>query len=65
MVQEFDIFGVFHCLEKGASNGKKNTFYRSSSKWNKVWVVNRTKSNVQPGLYKIGNTASQMYVMWK
>jgi len=23
MVQEFDIFGVFHCWEKGASNGKK------------------------------------------
>lgn len=24
-------------------------------------VVNRIKSSVQPGLYKIGNTASQMY----
>jgi len=26
MVQEFDIFGVFHCLEKGTSNGKKTHF---------------------------------------
>jgi len=26
-----------------------------------MWVVNRIKSNVQPGLYKIGYTASQMY----
>ena len=39
----------------------KNTFYRSISKWNEMWVVNRIKSDVQPGLYKIGNTASQMY----
>ena len=26
-----------------------------------MWVVNCIKSNVQPGLYKIGNTATQMY----
>lgn len=26
MIQEFDIFGVFHCLEKGCSNGKKSRF---------------------------------------
>jgi len=35
MVQEFDIFGVFHCLEKGDSNGKKHILQKYfKMKWN-------------------------------